>query len=540
MAIVVPEGPVEPWPAGFTTPGREAPGSGETAAPVAPSPMVPSPTAPPQPAAFPQSPMPTRAEWRASRRAARRARRHAAVDSGEAGLIFGVVLVVLGALFLCASRPVVRLPRLVADRDRRPRRAPARRRRQARPPDGVAPPGSRRLLAGLFGPVRCGRVVVHLLVLALSGAGVWPAWPCSCAVWSGYRSALLVADTSTSTIGSLAAGEVRISGVIEAAELTLVSLLQSAPCVYYRATIGAGGDVADRRRRRHARSARSAFASATRPAASGSSRAAPGSTHRVRFDEETGAMGDEPPGLRSARAARRGLAEVDRADRHRRAADGARPRSRRPAAWRRCATATRRRRLPRDPAGAWRLRSPIVGRALPFPTSPTRSRRTIGTEADRARRDPEIAADIAEARAAGTLVARPRGRLGQRRDPGVRHRPAGDRAGTRPGRRRPAAGDPAEAARAERTFEIAPGDARRGRLGRGAAADRLRQSRRAVVAPEPEPVRRSVCWAPSWRSASAMVLAVSLIGGGRRVSPRRRRRALRRRRSSWRSPVSSW
>ena len=58
-----------------------------------------------------------------------------------------------------------------------------------------------------------------------------------------YRSALLVGDTSTSTISSAAAGEVRISGIIEPAELTLVSLLQSAPCVYYRASIGNGGDA---------------------------------------------------------------------------------------------------------------------------------------------------------------------------------------------------------------------------------------------------------------------------------------------------------
>ena len=48
-----------------------------------------------------------------------------------------------------------------------------------------------------------------------------------------------VADTSTSPIDSLAAGEVRITGVIEAAELTLVSLLQSVPSVYYRSHIGA-------------------------------------------------------------------------------------------------------------------------------------------------------------------------------------------------------------------------------------------------------------------------------------------------------------
>ena len=59
----------------------------------------------PPPAAVPswgasQTPVQSRAEWRAARRAARRARRHQAPDTGEAGLIFGAVLIVIGALFL--------------------------------------------------------------------------------------------------------------------------------------------------------------------------------------------------------------------------------------------------------------------------------------------------------------------------------------------------------------------------------------------------------------------------------------------------------
>ena len=59
---------------------------------------------------------------------------------------------------------------------------------------------------------------------------------------SGYRSAARVGDTATSTISAMAAGEVRISGTIEPAELTLVSLLQSVPCVYYRAAVEHGGE----------------------------------------------------------------------------------------------------------------------------------------------------------------------------------------------------------------------------------------------------------------------------------------------------------
>jgi phage shock protein C len=73
MAIVVPEAPEEPWPS----------------PPASPSTPTPGPTT-----------APTRAELRAARRAGRRARRRRAVDSGEAGLILGVVLIVIGGLFL--------------------------------------------------------------------------------------------------------------------------------------------------------------------------------------------------------------------------------------------------------------------------------------------------------------------------------------------------------------------------------------------------------------------------------------------------------
>ncbi|MBI3749052.1 MAG: PspC domain-containing protein [Chloroflexi bacterium] len=68
MAIVVPETPIEPW------------------RPNVPAPGLPSTR--------------TRSEWRAASRAARRARRQQGPGSGEAGLVFGVVLILVGALFL--------------------------------------------------------------------------------------------------------------------------------------------------------------------------------------------------------------------------------------------------------------------------------------------------------------------------------------------------------------------------------------------------------------------------------------------------------
>jgi hypothetical protein len=51
--------------------------------------------------------------------------------------------------------------------------------------------------------------------------------------FGAHRSATRLADTATSMISSLAVGEVRISGVVVPAELTLLSPLQSETCVYY-------------------------------------------------------------------------------------------------------------------------------------------------------------------------------------------------------------------------------------------------------------------------------------------------------------------
>lgn len=68
----------------------------------------------------------------------------------------------------------------------------------------------------------------------------------------GYRTSVAIGDTSTSTTDSLAAGEVRVTGAIEPIEATLVSPLQSRPCVWYHARVrakdGEGGDVFEEER----------------------------------------------------------------------------------------------------------------------------------------------------------------------------------------------------------------------------------------------------------------------------------------------------
>ena len=71
-------------------------------------------------------------------------------------------------------------------------------------------------------------------MLVLAGGGVVGGLVLLGRGFGGYRDAARITDTSPSRIASIAVGEVLVSGVVEAAELTLVSPLQSATCVFYR------------------------------------------------------------------------------------------------------------------------------------------------------------------------------------------------------------------------------------------------------------------------------------------------------------------
>jgi hypothetical protein len=113
---------------------------------------------------------------------------------------------------------------------------------------------------------------------------------------AGYRTGVLVADTATSRIATLAAGEVRITGTVQPAEVTLVSPLQSAPCVWYRAEARATG---------RGESDAGTFAEERAVGfrvrdATGEIRVFPRDARfdvPVRFREGTGPLGDPPPGL---------------------------------------------------------------------------------------------------------------------------------------------------------------------------------------------------------------------------------------------------
>ena len=267
-----------------------------------------------------------------------------------------------------------------------------------------------------------------------------------------YRSTVRVVDTSTSTISSLAAGEVRVSGVVEAAEMTLVSFLQSAPCVYYRSTIGQGSEIA--------------------PVASGSVeerscgfrvRDATGTIRifpkgaridaPVRFDEETGAMGDEPPGLAIRTGAATRVSEPDHATA---IADLLRVRN--PDAVDRSVILRNdeRRRSYREARLEAGDAVTIVGRALPFSDLSDPVAADYGTEADRLDDDPEIAADIAAARAAGTLAVDADDAWGNAAIPGFGIGRPVVAAKIDPAANLLPLATPAEAALARSTFAIAP------------------------------------------------------------------------------------
>jgi hypothetical protein len=280
---------------------------------------------------------------------------------------------------------------------------------------------------------------------------------------AGYRTAARIGDTGTSRIATLAAGEVRVSGRIEAAEVTLVSPLQSVPCVYYHATIRRGdgdfdgpADLVEER------------AIGFRVAdESGDIRVFPRGARwdaPLRFDDRSGTFGERPAGLSMRTGSAVGPAELDRE------AAIAALLTVRPAssgdpdddvagsllsglAAGSSAPGRRYREARLAPGDA----VTVVGRALPFSdlADPAEADEAIGDGI--APDDPEVAADLAEARAAGLLADDPEEAWGNAAIPGfgigrpVRAPDLDPSAAALP------LGTVEDAARVERRFAIAPG-----------------------------------------------------------------------------------
>jgi hypothetical protein len=279
----------------------------------------------------------------------------------------------------------------------------------------------------------------------------------------GYRTATRIGDTGTSRIATLAAGEVRVSGRIESAEVLLVSPLQSATCVYYRASIESdgddGGSVDDLSEERAIGFRVIDDSGEVRVFPRGARWDAP-----VRFDDRTGMFGEVPAGLSMRTGSAIGPAEVDREAAIaalltvRPAGDG----SDEDAAVASLvsgfsnAVPVRRRRHYREARLEPGDAVTIVGRAIPFSdlADPTEADEAMGSAI--ALDDPEVAADIAEARAAGRLAVDPEAAWGNAAIPGF-----GIGRPVRPPDLDPDAdalplGTAEDAARVERRFTIAP------------------------------------------------------------------------------------
>jgi len=134
-------------------------------------------------------------------------------------------------------------------------------------------------------------ILVLLVVCAVGiGGGLLLLWR----GFSGYRAAGRIGDTSTSRIATLAAGEVRVTGTIQPAEVLLVSPLQAVECVWYRSRV-TSSESDDRGMPNEERGVGFQVRDST-----GAIRIFPRGA-RIdapdRFDEQTSMSGEPPPGL---------------------------------------------------------------------------------------------------------------------------------------------------------------------------------------------------------------------------------------------------
>jgi hypothetical protein len=270
-----------------------------------------------------------------------------------------------------------------------------------------------------------------------------------------YRAEGRISGTSASRIATMAVGEVLVTGVAEPIELTLVSPLQSAQCVYYRSRVteSSDGDGRDVFREERAVGFRVRDESgAVRVFPSGARFDVPD-----RYDEAPSAWGGGPVGLMPRSGSVFAPGPDDRDSQiaalltvHAAGTGSLLDRSGLPLA----ATGSRNHyREARIEAGD---QVTVVGRVLPFADLDDPAGANLLDSSGVEAADPEIAADLAEARAAGLLAATPEEAWGNAAIPGF-----GIGRPVRPPELDPAAhlpppADPTLAARAAEAFAIAP------------------------------------------------------------------------------------
>jgi len=288
-------------------------------------------------------------------------------------------------------------------------------------------------------------------VAILAAAGILAGLVILWRGFGGYRTAARITDISTSRIVSLAAGEVRVSGVVEPSEMLLTSTLQSVSCVYYRSKVKDTSGDSDTTIHDEERAIGFRIRDST-----GDVRIFPRDARwdvPVRFDERASRNDGSPAGLRIRNGSPYQPAEPDR---EALIADLLTPDLPLDAG----SPLYGADRSSRQYVEAWIEPGDtvtIVGRALPFGDLADPSEADIGGGGVLPADDPEVSMNIAEARAAGILQTDPALAWGNAAIPGfgigspVRE-PALD-----PEAHQPALATPDTASRIARTFDIPPG-----------------------------------------------------------------------------------
>lgn len=217
----------------------------------------------------------------------------------------------------------------------------------------------------------------------------------------GYRRLLRLEGLGGSLPRSVAVGEARFSGTVEAAEVTLVSPLQSRPCVYYRASVDAGDGRSRERVFNEERGVGFRVRTET-----GAIRVLPGGAQwDVPDSWSAGDLMGDPPGLelRSGPSTTNAIETRDQAIAdlltvHRPDEDGGLE-----AAMRGAPAGRRTYREARLAAGD---AVTVIGMVLPFDqvSDPNLAGEAAGAAATAETADPVVAADLAAARAAGDLA----------------------------------------------------------------------------------------------------------------------------------------
>jgi hypothetical protein len=279
---------------------------------------------------------------------------------------------------------------------------------------------------------------------------------------SSYRRASLIADMPSGAISAIAVGENRVSGTIEAAELTLISPLQSEPCVYYRSSVTRENSRSDNRLFSEERAVGFRVRDAT-----GSLRVFPrGAAFDVpdAYDERSGFLGEAPGGLQPRQGPATDVASKDE-EAQITALLTVHPSN----GWISASNggpdlgptddlglhgSSRRYREARLAVGDTVT---LIGAVLPFnqlddPDGSDRLDGASGIGQD----DPEVAADLAAAQASGGLATSPAVAWGNAAIPGFGIGHPVSTPTLDPAANPEAVAGPDEAARAQRTFDIPP------------------------------------------------------------------------------------